>query len=417
MSFLNQKNLIYFTILITPLYLVRFEIFHLPTNLLELFIILNFIFWLYSKRKDGFKIDYNSLPWQIIVSIGLIFLGIILSIFTNDAIVIGLGILKSWLVLPLIFAYILYTTIENKLEIERVFLSIYLSASFVAIISLFYKLFNLTTFDGRLSSFYLSPNYLAMYLAPAVLVGFYFFIKTFSHKETKPAVESFPLPLINSGWGKFLTSSSLTVILLTLFFTYSYGAWFAVFLSIGIASFFYFPKKHFFIILISTFFFFFSFLTFQFNSQKFSSLLNFSERSSLASRLMIWKVSERLIIENPILGIGPGNFQKKYLSLQPLFPLYLEWAVPQPHNIFLAFWLESGILGLVGFVFLLYFVFYSLFKRTRGMNLSFILFSFFLYFIIHGMFDTLFWKNDLALVFWIFITIFLKTYNETFKEN
>ncbi len=402
MQYLNQKNLIYFTILLTPLYLIRFELFNLPTNLLEVFIVLNLCLWFSVSNTKKIKTNLQQLPWPLVLSISLILLGILLSIFTNNAILIGLGILKGWFILPLLFAYLLYTTLEHKTDLARAFLSLYFSVSLVALLSLFYKIFNFVTFDNRLSAFYLSPNHLAMYLAPGALLGFYFLAKAFRESS-----------LLLKG----LTSLSFAIILLALFYTYSYATLAALCLSLLLTYFFYFSKKQFFLLLVITTGFLLLFTLFQFNTPKFSSLIHFSERSSLASRFMIWKVSEKLLHERPLTGIGPGNFQTNYLALQPLFPPYLEWAVPQPHNLFLAFWLQAGLLGLFGFSWLLFFIFYALLKKIKKTPLAGVLFSFFLYVALHGLIDTPFWKNDLAFVFWIFVAIFGLYKIKIFKDN
>jgi len=402
MQYLNQKNLIYFTILLTPLYLIRFEFFHLPTNLLEIFILLNFCTWVSFNKIKRLKTTLNNLPWQLILSVSLILVGIVVSIFTNNAILIGLGILKSWFILPLVFVYLLFTILENENDLEKVLLSLYFSVTSVAIISLFYKVFNFVTFDNRLSAFYLSPNQLAMYLAPGVLIGFYFLTKPFQK---------------NPQLIKFLTSFSLAIILLALFYTYSYATWIALCLSLLITYFLYFPKKQFFFISIITLSLLFLFTIFQISTPKFSNLIHLSERSSLASRLMIWQVSEKLLLEKPLTGIGPGNFQASYLSLQPFFPPYLEWAIPQPHNLFLAFWLQAGIFGFFGFSFLLFFIFYTLLKKIKKTPLAGVLFSFFLYTLLHGLVDTPFWKNDLAFIFWIFVAIFGLYKIKILKDN
>ena len=81
-----------------------------------------------------------------------------------------------------------------------------------------------------------------------------------------------------------------------------------------------------------------------------------SDRSSLSSRTMIWTSALHIARDNPILGIGPGNFQTKYLEYQHFYPPYLEWAVPHPHNILLTFWLYSGILGVIGFLIVVYLI-------------------------------------------------------------
>jgi O-antigen ligase len=395
MKFLNQKNLIYFTLLIVPLYLIHFKIFSFPINFLDLLLFINVLVWLQNKKKTSAT---TALPWRLTVSIGLILFGTIASIFSNDSIPTGLGILKSWFILPLLFSYILYNILENETDIEKVFLAIYSSASFVAFVSFFYKVFGLVTFDSRLSAFYQSPNYLAMYLAPGVLLGFYFLNHFFKKNHSK--------------WVKIFFTVSFILILSALFFTYSYGAWLAVFVSMIFVSFFRVSGKQLTVTLVFTLTLLVVFFAFQINSQKFSNLIHFSERSSLSSRLMIWQVGRKLLWDNPIWGIGPGNFQNKYLSLQYLFPPYLEWAVPQPHNLFLAFWLQSGIFGLIGFLFLLFSVFYDLLRKIFNDPIRMALLSLFVYTFLHGLIDTPFWKNDLALLFWVFIALNFKTLNQ-----
>jgi len=395
MQRLTQKFLIYLTLAAAPLYLIKLTFFSLPTNLFECLLLLNVAAWIWHERKEKFKSLWKPLPWQIILSLGLILGGTLCSIMTNDARIIGFGILKSWFVLPLIFTYILANTLENNTELEKGFLSIYFSIELIAFISLLYKLYGVLTYDGRLSGFYVSPNYLALYLAPGSLLGFYFLLKSFEKKS--------------STFVKILASLSLMIILLTLFYTYSYAAWIAVFLSATLTALFYLQKKKFFLLSLGlTVLFSFAALS-QLNSQKFSSLIHFSQRSSLSSRIMIWKATEKMLLQNPILGIGPGNFQVKYLSLQAYFPPYLEWAVPQPHNVFLAFWLQSGLIGLVGFLLLLSFIFYQLLKKNQLKKISpeLLLFSFFLYIILHGLVDTPFWKNDLSFLFWVYLGFFL----------
>ena len=160
------------------------------------------------------------------------------------------------------------------------------------------------------------------------------------------------------------------------------------------------------------------------------------ERSSLASRFTIWKSAGLMIENNPLFGIGPGNFQEKYLEYQKYFPPYLEWSVPQPHNIFLAFWLESGLVGLIGFVILLFYFFrdnkkvypFTKIKEDNNTSISVIkkqiseklddkeyfgdgaiqdlrilLLGIMIYLLVHGLVDTTYWRNDLAVVFWTIV--------------
>ena len=128
----------------------------------------------------------------------------------------------------------------------------------------------------------------------------------------------------------------------------------------------------------------------------------------MSSRMMIWKSSALMIKNNFIFGIGPGNFQNKYLEYQKYFPPYLEWAVPQSHNLYLAFWLQSGIIGLIGLIGListwLKKTIGEILKNQKNSALLAVSLGIVIYILLHGILDTTYWKNDLALIFWIFLT-------------
>ncbi|MCK4525454.1 MAG: O-antigen ligase family protein, partial [Candidatus Andersenbacteria bacterium] len=135
---------------------------------------------------------------------------------------------------------------------------------------------------------------------------------------------------------------------------------------------------------------------------KFDQIINSGSRSSFHSRLMIWNSAGEIIKDNPLFGIGPGTFQETYLSYAEKFDEpYLEWAVPQPHNVFLAFYLQTGLIGFVGFVLILIWFFNC---RNRAMPCFYnIINALMIYILIHGLVDTTYWKNDLALMFWLII--------------
>ena len=107
-----------------------------------------------------------------------------------------------------------------------------------------------------------------------------------------------------------------------------------------------------------------------------------------------------MLENNWLLGIGPGNFQTIYLDYQKYYPHYLEWAVPHPHSMYLAFWLYGGFLGLVGFLGLAYFFLRDIFKGDKS-PVRLMALGIMVYFLIHGVFDTAYFKNDLSLVFWM----------------
>jgi O-antigen ligase len=328
----------------------------------------------------------------------------LLSVLLNDNYRAGFGILKSWFLLPILFSFAVYAKTTTEQFVEKIYLSIFLSAALVGFIAAVYKLLGYVTYDGRLSAFYLSPNHLAMYLSAGLFFGFYFLLKYFP-------TESYSRIF-------FVCLVLFIFIIFPLHFTFSYSAWLAVVISLFATAALIYPRKKYFLLtgliaLISIV------LLFQINTPKFSTLTNFSQKSSFTSRAAIWKASFLMLKQHPLIGIGAGNFQNEYLAKQKYFPPYPEWAVPQPHNIFLAFWLQSGILGLIGFLLLLIFVFrnlFSLIRHKKSAALATPLLGFFIYTVLHGLIDTPYWKNDLSFLFWLCVFLLLvlqKSKNDT----
>jgi len=126
--------------------------------------------------------------------------------------------------------------------------------------------------------------------------------------------------------------------------------------------------------------------------------------SSLEARLLIWQKAIEIFKKSPILGIGPGTFEN-------YFPPYPIWGVPQPHNIFLAFLLQTGIIGFAGFILILIWFFKNAFRKVRKnllaeiFILDLLLISVMTYILTHGLVDTTYWKNDLSAIFWFLIAL------------
>ena len=241
---------------------------------------------------------------------------------------------------------------------------------------------------------------MAMAVAPALLAGLWFLLSAKSSAE-------------KAAWG---LSSAL--IFFAFYFTYSYAGWMAAFFGVLFLIFFSSVSKNSKIAIVGFLVFVaLSLIVFQAGGEKFSNI--FSERGQFASRLTIWTAAAELIKEHPIVGIGPGMFQEEYLALQPQFPPYLEWAVPQPHNVFLAFWLQTGIFGLIAFIWLLILFFkrgFEMIKKDSGTAV--LCLSLMIYILLHGLVDTTYWKNDLAVIFWLTVFVnFRELQSQTVKKS
>jgi len=394
----NLKNLIYLTVFLSPIYLIKLNIFFLPLNLLDLLLLGVCVGWIVKNKTASLaKIKkFFKKNKALSLFIFLLITGVSLSLLHADNYLSGLGIIKSWFVLPILFGFVLNDEMKNVQETHKVLNALFYSSFLMSALGLLFVLTGNLTYDGRLTAVFLSPNHLAMFLSYGSIIGV---SKIILLRE-----KSFLLYFLN-----------LTV-LVALFFTHSYLAWvgltIAIILLLTLSN----SKNKKTLLAMALMAIFSTFLIFEKNSAKFSDLVNFSERSSLSSRMMIWRSSLKIASDHWLWGIGPGNFQNKYLQYQQYFPPYLEWAVPQPHNLFLAFYLQTGLIGFLGFILLLIFWIFQKIKILvfskdySNTHLTKILLALITYTLFHGLFDTPYWKNDLALIFWIII--FLKDYPE-----
>ena len=381
-----------------PCYLLRLKILGIPTTVLELEIYVLLAIWLIKKfQVSSFKFQVKNIKSLFIVycplsiAIALILSGAILSTIFSSDLRTSAGILKGWFFDPLIFSFIVLNALKIKEQIKNLLFWFAASGTVVAIMGLFYYFMGRLTFDGRLGAFYLSPNHLAMYLAPCFLAIFYLMVAA-SGKAAK-----------------YLWIFGLFSTALALYLTYSYSTWLGVLAGLIFFNFIFLRAKMKIwggvgLIILIIFLF-----CLQLNSPKLQNLIE-SPRSSFQSRIMVWQSAILMIKNNPIFGIGPGMFQEYYLNYQKYFSPYLEWAVPQPHNLFLAFLLQTGLIGFTGLIWLLVRFFRSGFTRiaTRiNADTALILMSVMVYTLIHGLLDTTYWKNDLSVIFWLIISLMI----------
>lgn len=365
----------------------------------------------YKKQLDGsdfFRQKFIANP-LLFLGIVLFFSGAIIATIISSDMRVSAGILKGWFFAPFIFFLLFIITVKKIDEMRRALSVLAFSGVLVALVAFIYLFvpeYAGVTYDERLRAFYLSANHLAMYLAPALIIVFGIWYLASSNKKN-----TFDYLLM------FLA------ILIPFLLTYSYGAWLGVFAAIifilGADCRLGNKKKSNFIYAAILLVILAGIMFSQANSDKFKNIINFTY-PSVSSRAIIWNVAGDILKEHWLLGIGPGTFQDYYMKKQADHPPYPEWAVPQPHNIFLAFWLQTGLLGLIGFLMILVWFFkagFGILKNNvlirsdnpriviAGIATAVICLAIMMYILVHGLVDTTYWKNDLALIFWLLIGV------------
>lgn len=128
-------------------------------------------------------------------------------------------------------------------------------------------------------------------------------------------------------------------------------------------------------------------------------------------RMEMWEETLMMLGDRPIQGAGLAGYQS---VIKPYHQKEYVEIFLYPHNIFLTFWSELGIAGLILFIIILikYFLLGAITSLKKNLTkeqnkfyyiLSITLMATMTYLIAHGLVDVPYFKNDLAVMFWVFV--------------
>ncbi len=436
-----------------PAYLIRFRLGPLPSTLLELNFGILFLVWLIKYARQ----DYTYLKIQIknhkyFFNIFLIFfISSIVSIFVSDMWYYSLGQWRAYFLEPmLVFVMLIGHTISANhpypsLERRGCALSpparparstrsseaggggVGLKAGgggsnqlsttdliwFLALSTLSISLFGIAQRftgwhignvdwialeTGRITSFFLSPNAVGLFLGPIIPLIAYLLIKNRSHNPRRNFIIY------------HLSFIICALALVTLLLTKSLGAILAV--ALGILLFAYlvgYKKTALITVLIVG--------CLVLSTYRLGLLQNKSQ--SLANRLTLWTYSWHYLTESPknfVFGTGIRQFFRKIQK--PYYDVHKMERLIYPHNIFLNFWTETGLFGMLSFTtlycYLLRATWYVYIKSDKILGAS--LLAALIIILVHGLIDVPYFKNDLAMLFWI-LTALVVTNENTIRTN
>ncbi|MBI4975495.1 O-antigen ligase family protein [Candidatus Peregrinibacteria bacterium] len=381
------QGLIYLNLFFLESYLIRFHIGSYPTNLQEVSIlVLAIIFLGITIAENGGKKFIKAVLSHKIINILIILTAISLMIVKPINLLDQIRHVKFLAfgsVLTIIFLETFKTSEERKYALK-------IAGAGAILFGLFSVIYNLAGFNVAYDLRLLGPLdaavYLAYYLTPFFLL--------------------FSIDFINNPKNK-INLVSAVILGILIIATMSMGAILGSFLVLV----FYLIKKNKIlrtklpkmilaligIIVVSTVFYVKILPTIRTNY------------SSLSERGQIWKVSASFLKdpENILLGLGFGQFQENYLRAadKVLGQKPLDYYVLQPHNIFLLFIFQYGILGLLFIVVCLYKTLKKCLVSEKFPETETIFAFILLYFFLHGMIDTPFFKNDIIILFLIFMEL------------
>jgi hypothetical protein len=114
-----------------------------------------------------------------------------------------------------------------------------------------------------------------------------------------------------------------------------------------------------------------------------------------------WKESLAMLRDRPLFGAGLDGFRT---VVAPYHHAQGVEIFQYPHNFFLATWSELGLLGIIGFgCIIIWFFRQAYVLRSKFYVLC--LAASMIAFLVHGLVDVPYYKNDLAMMFWLFIVL------------
>ncbi len=143
--------------------------------------------------------------------------------------------------------------------------------------------------------------------------------------------------------------------------------------------------------------------------QRIYSITNTTTDHSNADRIWSWKSAKLMIKDYPVTGVGLGQFRDKYEKYK-----YEEETqnLPHTHNNFIQIAVESGVIGLAGF---LYFVGYFLYTSWRNYRkklnpYDLLIFTTFLgHICLFGQIEYTLWHGaETQPVFWFLLAVLIK---------
>jgi len=377
-----------------PLYVIRFQIGPIPSTLLEVLILLTIISWVVGVVAE--RINLKTLVIRISSPIMiwglLLMLAALISVFVAEDKRAALGLWRAYFVEPYVFSVVIVDLVRRGKSAQWLVWSLMGSGVWLSVMGVSQAVFHQpVTADslhevqlGRAAAVFNSANALALYLGPLISIAVFqvikkkfwclalvaiFLIGIYATKSTGAklglgVVEG----LVIVGWLWPKLSSSLRGIIWKLL------PWLG-----GIVL----------VILTVAFL----------NVSSFTPQVHFTYPRTFTDtrtiRLCLWEGTKQVLLQHPITGPGLSGFKAAYTPDRTCDSELLEY----PHNIFLNFWVSTGILGLVAFL-VLQLKLWKILKRSEDRLMALGLAAGFGYWVAHGMVDVPYFKNDLAVEFW-----------------
>ncbi len=380
-----------------PSYLLRFEIAGIPMTFLEAMILILIGIWTIRLFQKTQKCSLPPKPWRIPIILILIAAGISTIVSPNHT--AALGILKAYFVEPFLLFSISISVLRTK-DLFHLFTAFGIGAlvvSSIGIAQFFTGLGIPAPWDTerRITSFFPYPNAVGLYLGPILTLGIVLLWNAVKQKIRWNIIF----------WGAVVVLAGVAIVLAK-----TEAAYVAVTSTLFLLSLFQKDIRRWTIpIAIMGSIIILAIPTVREPVIQKITLQDYSGQV----RLSQWKDTVKFLKDNALLGAGLSGYPQ---AIAPYHSRSEIEIFQYPHNIFLNFWVEMGLLGLIGFT-LLGVALRKTISTLQALQppapifaaaLSGALLEMF----IHGLVDVPYFKNDLSTMTWLLLSALVVIYTQ-----
>lgn len=382
---LAYKNIIWglgLIIILLPSYLWRVSFWGLPSTFLEIMILSLFIVWLIKDKR--YKQINFSLPKTLRILLILWLLAGLLALKVNPTWQ-SLGLFRAYFIEPLLFFIVFIYEIKTKKHLDKIIWSLGILVVWLFVVGIwqYFSGWNLPpayTFPNvkRLTAVFSYPNALGLLVAPLAA----YFLANFKNKIYL-LFGLLALSLAYLAHSEGALAGILVAVIFGLILANKTRKISAIALIIFLIIIFISPLKNYLL---------------DFKQQLFEPQLNLSA-TSLEIRSSQWQETSSMLKDHFFSGAGLNGYQAvmKNYHESPWLEIYLY-----PHNIFLNFWSELGLFGLLVFLALFIYIIYWL-RQSKNLPLIMMWTAWF----VHGLVDVPYFKNDLSMLFFVMLALTL----------
>lgn len=384
----------------TPLYVVRFSLFGIPSTLLEVLLLSVVLTWFIIEGPRGIRSAASQLriqpgpelrsPIQFIAVAGaaLLLIGA-LSVLQAPSTTAALGLYKAYIVEPILFSAVVMLTVRNQSDMKWLFGAAWISAGIIIVLSLIQfatgwnipEPWNLFP-ERRATAIYGYPNAVGLFIAPLIVAAIAWLWKRAAQmtRWQNIALITFIVAGITSLTLSRIDGALIAIIGSVLVLAFFTARWRWPAIAAGIIG-----------LVIA--------LSIPFTRE----ILLFQDVSGDV-RLALWTGTVELIRAQPLYGAGLSGFPIVYDEYR--LDSHVE-LLQYPHNILFNFWTELGIAGALWIILMLAgIVLLCIRFRNQRDGSFFVLLGVFVSIALYGLVDVPYFKNDLAVLFWVWLSLF-----------